>query len=177
MRLLATSLAVLAMAAPAMAQSQGSFALDVMTTRDQHFGVGYYVTDAISLRPRLGAGYSSEYGFNYAVGLDLRWEVLAARRFSPYATAGVTYQYDEAFTQYDSAGVAIPTADSSWLRSGAGLGVRTRLNPRLAVVAEGHVVNSAAYSSPSLSGNGMPTRRIEDGTYFEAAVGISFTFN
>jgi len=38
-------------------------------------------------------------------------------------------------------------------------------------------VNSAAYSSPSLSGNGTPTRRIEDGTYFEAAVGISFTFN
>ena len=131
MRLLGTSLVLLGLAAPALAQGKGSLALDVMTTRDQHFGVGYYVTDAISLRPRLGAGYSSQYGFSFAVGLDLRWEMLAARRFSPYATANATYQYDEGFMQYGGAGVGAPTTDLGWLRYGAGLGIRARINPRL----------------------------------------------
>jgi hypothetical protein len=175
MRLAATSLVLAALATPAAAQGRGSLALDVMTTQGRHLGVGYYVSDGLSLRPSLGAGYSSQYGFSVDAGLDLRWELMPANRFSPYATAGLSYRYDEAFVQYSAAGAPLATPDSGLLRYGAGLGWRARMTPKLSVVGEGRVTNGAIRTG--LSRSGYPVSSFDSGAHFEAALGVSYVFN
>jgi len=82
MRLLGAVAVLVGLAAPAMAQSQGSFAIDAMTTPGRHVGFGYYFTDGLSLRPSLGAGYAEGYGMTFNLGTELRWETRSAHRVS-----------------------------------------------------------------------------------------------
>jgi hypothetical protein len=175
MRFFAASLALLSLSAPAMAQERGSLALDAMTTPGRHFGVGYYITDGLSLRPSLGAGYSAQYGTTFNLGADLRWELLPRSRFSPYFTAGFNYLRDPALVQYDSSGSPLLAANPNVARYGAGLGLRTRLKYRLSLVGEGRVMNSAFRDVPANGFYGQQS--LQTGAHFEAALGLSYAFN
>src|SRR5262245_10534090 len=121
LRLAPTSLVLLCLASPVLAQDQGSFALDAMTTPGRHFGAGYYVTDGFSLRPSLGLGYAQDYGFTYNLGVDTRYEFLTANRVSPYVAAGISYLRSPYVVQYDASGGGFGT-DSGIARYGAGVG-------------------------------------------------------
>lgn len=175
MRLFVTSLALLGLSGAAMAQERGSLALDAMTTPGRHFGVGYYLTDGLSLRPSLGAGYSAQYGTTFNLGADLRWELLPGSRLSPYFTAGFNYLRDPSLVQYYSSGSPLLAANPNVARYGAGLGLRTRLKYRLSLVGEGRVMNSALRD---VSANGFYGQQsLQAGAHFEAALGLSYAFN
>ncbi len=67
---------------PAGTGEKGTIALDAMTTPGRHFGIGFYVTDHLSLRPSLGIGYSDYAGvfatydgLYYGAGLGVRRRV------------------------------------------------------------------------------------------------------
>jgi hypothetical protein len=146
-----------------------------MTTPGRHFGFGYYLTDALSLRPSLGAGYAGGYGMTFNLGTEARWEMLSARRVSPYASASINYLRDPSLLQIDATGAPLVNADSNILRYGAGLGVRGRINWGLSAVLEGRVMNSELDTSIGRGYQGLPT--VQDGAHFEAALGLSYTFH
>ena len=173
MRLFATVLAFVGLAVSVTAQERGSVVLDAMTTPGRHFGVGYYITDGLSLRPSLGFGYSGQYGTTFNLGADLRWEVRSGHRVGPYLTAGFNYLRSPYLTQYDSAGS--PTTDSNVARYGAGLGLRTRIKYGLSAVAEGRVMNSELRD---LSGSGFYGQQgVRSGAHVEGILGLSYVFN
>jgi hypothetical protein len=169
-RFLATVAVLACSTAPAMAQERGSFTLDAMTTPGRHLGLGYYLTDGISLRPSLGVGWYEGYGTSFNVGTDLRWEMLPGRRVSPYATAGFNYFRDPSLVQYDASGFPQNGAASNVTRYGGGVGVRTRLFDKLSLVAEGRVMNSELRDTAGLYG-------LRPGAHFEAAAGISYVLH
>ncbi len=143
MRLFATSLALLSLSATAMAQGRGSLTLDAMTTPGRHFGFAYYITDRLSLRPSLGVGYSAQYGTEINLGSDVRFELRPGGRVSPYLTGSFNYLRSPALVQYDASGLPQLSADPNVARYGAGLGFRTQLKYRLALIGEGRVMSSA----------------------------------
>jgi hypothetical protein len=170
-RLVATSVVLLGLSVSALAQEQGSFALDAMTTQGRHFGAGYYITDALSVRPSLGVGYADQYGMTFNLGADARYEFLTGSRVSPYLAAGISYVRSPYLVQYDSAASSLGSS-SNVARYGAGLGIRTRLAYGLALVAEGRLMNSElGYVS---GGRYYGQQAVRDGAHFEAAVGISY---
>ena len=173
MRLFAASLVLVGLSAPVMAQDRGTFALDAMTTPGRHFGFGYYITDALSIRPSLGFGYASGYGAMLNLGADMRYEVLQDRRVSPYLTASFNYLRDPSYVQYGSNGSL--SSDPNLARYGAGVGVRTRIVQRLSLVGEGRVMNAAFQEAPGSSFSGQES--IQHGAHFEAAIGVSYFFN
>jgi hypothetical protein len=175
MRLLGAVPVMLCLAAPAMAQSQGSFALDAMTTPGRHFGFGYYLTDGLSLRPSLGAGYASGYGMTFNLGTEVRWEMLLAHRVSPYVSASINYLRDPGLVQIDATGAPLVSVDSNVLRYGAGLGLRGHINWGLSAVVEGRVMNSALDTSMGRGYQGLTT--VQEGAHFEAALGLSYVFH
>jgi len=172
MRVLVASLALLGLSPGAMAQDRGSLAFDLMTTAGRHAGFGYYITDGLSLRPSLGVGFSSQFGTEFNLGTDLRYEFLTGSRLSPYATAGFSYMRSPYLVQYDAGGSLLPSAGSNVARYGAGVGIRTRIKYGLSVVGEGRVMNSELQDVPG--GYGQTVR---NGAHFEAAVGVSYAFN
>jgi hypothetical protein len=122
------------------------------------------------LRPALGAGYAEGYGLLFNAGADLRYELLAGHRVSPYATAGINYMRNPTLVRYDAAGVLRGDTGADALRYGAGAGFRARLKYGLAFVAEGRLMNSrlrSTFAGPS----------IREGAYFEAAAGVSYSLN
>ena len=170
MRLVATSVVLLGLSASALAQEQGSFALDAMTTQGRHFGAGYYITNAFSVRPSLGFGYADQYGMTFNLGADARYEFLTSSRVSPYFAAGISYVRSPYVVQYDPATSSL--GDSNVARYGAGLGIRTRLAYGLSLVAEGRLMNSElGYVS---GGSYYGQQAVRDGAHFEAALGISY---
>jgi hypothetical protein len=173
MRLAVPTLALLVLSAPAMAQDRGSFVLDAMTTAGRHFGLGYYLTEGLSVRPSLGFGYADGYGTSFNLGVDLRWEVMPERRVSPYATGGVNYFREPYLLQVDGSGSPLTSASQDVTRYGAGLGVRARLKYNLSLVAEGVVMNSALHDVPGSYG----LQTLQSGAHFEGAVGLSYAFN
>ena len=173
MRLALATLALLVVSAPARAQEQGSFVLDAMTTPGRHFGVGYYVTDGLSIRPSLGLGYSQGYGTSFNLGVDLRWEVMPEHRVSPYATGGINYFREPYLQQVDATGAPLTTASQDVTRYGAGLGVRAHLKYNLSLVAEGVVMNSALHDVPGSYG----LQTLQSGAHFEGAIGVSYAFH
>lgn len=175
MRLLGAVAVLAGLATPALAQSQGSFALDAMTTPGRHFGFGYYLTDGLSLRPSLGAGYADGYGMTFNLGTEVRWEALSDRRVSPYATASINYLRDPGLVQIDATGTPLLSADSNVLRYGAGLGVRGHIKYGLSAVVEGRVMNSALGTGSIPGYYGQQT--VQDGAHFEAALGVSYVFH
>ena len=87
----------LAAASPALAQgNQGSFGLDAMVAPTTGLGFAYYVTDGLSLRPWVGLGYSDYSGVYANVGAQLRWEITADSRWSPYVSASALYSHNGA---------------------------------------------------------------------------------
>jgi hypothetical protein len=173
MRLALPTLALLVVSAPAMAQEQGSFVLDAMTRPGRHFGVGYYVTDGLSIRPSLGLGYAQGYGTSFNLGVDLRWELMPEHRVSPYATGGINYFREPYLQQVDATGAPLTTASQDVTRYGAGLGVRARLKYNLSLVAEGVVMNSALQDVPGSYG----LQTLQSGAHFEGAIGVSYAFH
>jgi hypothetical protein len=173
LRLFATVLACLGLSVSAMAQERGSVVLDAMTTAGRHFGVGYYITDGISLRPSLGFGYSGQYGTTFNLGTDVRWEFRTGDRVSPYLTAGFNYLRSPYLAQYDSAGSL--TGDSNVARYGGGLGLRARIKYGLSLVGEGRVMNSELRD---LSGSGFYGQQgVRSGAHVEGILGLSYVFN
>jgi opacity protein-like surface antigen len=171
LRLFATVLALVGLSASVTAQEKGSVVLDAMTTPGRHVGVGFYITDGLSLRPSLGFGYDGQFGTTFNLGADLRWEVRAGNRVSPYLTAGFNYVRSPYVVQYDSGGS--PTFDSNVARYGAGLGLRTRIKYGLSAVAEGRVMNSELRS---LSGS-YGQQGVQSGAHFQGILGLSYAFN
>jgi hypothetical protein len=169
-RLVATSIVLLGLAVPAMAQQRGSFALDAMTTQGRHFGAGYYITDGLSLRPSLGFEYS-DFGASFNLGADARWELLTANRVSPYISASFNYLRSPYLTQAGSGG----RETANIARYGGGLGVRTRITRGLSAVADGRLLNSAFRTASGTGGFGQQV--VDRGAHFEAAVGLSYAFN
>jgi hypothetical protein len=174
-RLFATSLALLSLSAPAMAQGRGSLTLDAMTTPGRHFGLAYYVTDRLSVRPSLGVGYSAQYGTELNLGGDVRFELLPGGRVTPYLTGSFNYLRSPALVQYDASGSPQSSADPNVARYGAGLGFRTQLKYRLALIGEGRVMSSAFRDATGGAFYGL--QGLQPGAHFEAAVGLSYAFN
>jgi hypothetical protein len=170
-RLVATSFVLLGLAAPAMAQQAGSFALDAMTTQGRHFGAGYYITNGLSVRPSLGFGYSGQFGTTLNLGADARWEVLTGSRVSPYIGASYNFLRSPYLTQVTARG----TETSNVSRYGAGVGVRTRILRRLSAVAEARVLNSALRTASGTGAYGQ--QFVDPGAHVEAALGLSYVFN
>ncbi|MFI5183226.1 MAG: hypothetical protein ACHQNV_02420 [Vicinamibacteria bacterium] len=175
MRLLGAVAVLVGVATPALAQSQGSFVLDAMTTPGRHFGFGYYLTDGLSLRPSLGAGYAEGYGMTFNLGTEARWEVLTQHRVSPYTSASINYLKDPGIVQIDATGAPIAGAGSNVFRYGAGVGLRSHIKYGLSAVVEGRVMNSALTENAGAAYYGQPT--VQDGAHFEAALGISYAFH
>lgn len=173
MRLFATVLALLGVSVSVTAQERGSVVLDAMTTPGRHVGIGYYITDGLSLRPSLGFGYDGQYGTTFNLGADLRWELRTGNRVSPYLTAGFNYLRSPYVVQYDSGGS--PTTDSNLARYGAGLGLRTRIKYGLSAVAEGRVMNSELRDASGGSLYGQQS--VHTGAHFEGILGLSYVFN
>ena len=173
MRLAFPTLTLLVLSAPVMAQDRGSFVIDAMTTPGRHVGLGYYLTDGLSVRPSLGIGYSDVYGTTFNFGVDLRWEMAPDHRVSPYATGGINYFREPYLVQVDASGSPLANASQDLTRYGAGLGVRARLKYNLSLVAEGLVMNSALHDVPGSYG----LQTLHPGAHFEAAVGVSYAFN
>ena len=173
LRRFATVLAFLGVSVSALAQERGSVVLDAMTTPGRHLGVGYYITDRLSLRPSLGFGYSGQYGTTFNLGADVRWEFPTGDRVHPYLTAGFNYLRSPYLAQYDSSGAL--SADSNVARYGAGLGLRTRIKYGLSLVGEGRVMNSELQN---LSGGGFYGQQgVRSGAHVEGILGLSYVFN
>jgi len=169
MRPFVVSLALVGLsAASAVAQERGSLVIDAMTTPGRHFGLGYYVTNALSLRPTLGIGYSGNYGTTVNLGTDLRYDLLPGRRVSPYLTAGFNFMRNSALLRYDAGGLLLP--DMHAMRYGGGAGIRAFIKHGFSLVGEGRAMSSELQTS--FAG---PT--IRDGAHFEAAVGLSYAFH
>jgi hypothetical protein len=173
-RLFAASVVLVSLSAPAIAQERGSMVLDAMTTPGRHFGIGYYVTDRLSVRPSLGIAFSGQYGTTFNLGADTRFDLLPSSRFSPYLTAGFNYVRDPYLVAYDPTGISLG-GSTNVARYGAGAGFRTRIKYGLSLVGEGRVMNSELRDAPGGSFSGQ--QAVQSGAHFEAAVGLSYAFN
>jgi hypothetical protein len=177
-RLFAASVVLVSLSAPAIAQERGSVFLDAMTTPGRHFGIGYYVTDRLSVRPSLGLAFSGQYGTTFNLGADTRFDLLPGSRFNPYLTAGFNYVRDPYLVTYDPTGSGSGSAlggSSNVARYGAGVGFRTRIKYGLALVGEGRLMNSELRDVTG--GLAYGQQSVQNGAHFEAAVGISYAFN
>lgn len=170
MRLFAASVVLLGLTTPVFAEEQGLVFLDAMTTPGRHFGIGYYFTDRLSIRPSLGIGFSGQYGTTFNLGGDARFDLLPGRRVSPYLTAGFNYIRDQYLLTYDSRGVTTGEP-SNVMRFGGGAGFRAPIKFGLSLMGEARVMNSEVRDTPG----GYQT--IQSGAHFEAAVGISYALN
>jgi hypothetical protein len=172
MRMLAASVVLFGLACPALAQERGSFTLDALTRSDRPVGLGYNMTDRLSVRPSLALGYSDAYGTTYSLGTDLRWDLLPSSRFSPYATAGLEFRRTPLATVGTSGGLSV--APQSITRYGGGFGVRTRVFRRLSAIAEGRVMNSG-FDQVQVSGLGL-YKQYQSRVRVEGALGLSYQF-
>ncbi len=171
----------LAMSAPAFAQ-QGTIALDAMTTPGRHFGMGFYVTDHLSLRPSLGIGYSDYSGVFVNAGADVRYDFSPDRDWSLYATGSVFYEGGQD-VNYASGTPSRPRTGSPDYASstsytsydgmyyGAGVGVRRRVGERLAFMLDGRYLHTA---TNSVTGSSFGAIRIDGQNQVVAALGLSF---
>jgi hypothetical protein len=169
----------LATAGPALAQSnRGAFGLDAMVAPTTGLGLAYYVTDGLSLRPWLGLGYSGYSGFYANAGAQLRYELAADSRVSPYLSATAQYSH------YGNGGLTpvqqtVGTSQPLFLAGdlglfGSGVGVRYRLSGSLALFAEGR----AMYATSVLGsrGSGWTTIGLGNRTRLDALLGLTYFF-
>jgi hypothetical protein len=170
----------LTVAGPALAQSnQGALGLDARVAPTTSLGVTYYVTDGFSLRPWLGLGYSEYSGFYATLGAQLRYELKADRRLSPYLSAMALYSHygNSGATQSPGTGSTAnqPLVLASDLgQFGAGAGLRFRVSRSVALFAEGSALRT---TSPMGSlGTGWSTVGINDRTRVDVILGLTYLF-
>jgi hypothetical protein len=175
-----------AAASPALAQgNQGSFGLDAMVAPTTGLGFAYYVTDGLSLRPWVGLGYSDYSGVYANVGAQLRWEITADRRWSPYVSASALYSHNGAVavTTSPTGTPGQPNTGSGYQpysvqgnagQFGLGAGLRRRMSRSLALFAEGRIMYTTY--PMGAAGTGWSTTRINDNSRAEAVVGLTYLF-
>jgi hypothetical protein len=151
---------------------KGTISIDAMTTPGRHFGMGFYVTNHLSIRPTLGIGYSDFTGVTMNVGTDLRYDFTPDRDWSVYAMGSVFYQGGQ-----DAAYVTRPGYPGSTIASGydglyygAGVGVRRRIRDRFAVMLDGRYLHTAN----TVSGSSFGQYNIDGQNSVVAALGVSF---
>lgn len=163
-------LLALGMSASAFAQQRGTIALDAMTTPGRHFGLGFYITDRLSLRPSLGIGYAGSSGTYVNAGADLRYDITRHGDWSLYATTSAFYQ-NGGRSLYGPSGSQSVLVDPAGLQYGGGLGLRRRITDRLAVMLDGRYVHTPSYD-PGTSPFG--TFRLNDQNRIVGALGLTF---
>ena len=162
--------------APAPTGQKGTISLDLMTTPGRNFGVGFYVTDHLSLRPTLGIGYSDLAGMFVNAGADLRYDFSPDRDWSLYALGSLYYQGGQD-TSYSPTrpgpGSSGPLRYASYdgVYYGAGLGVRRRVGERLAFMLDGRYLHTAGSQTSSSS---FGQFRIDGQDSVVASLGLSF---
>jgi hypothetical protein len=178
MRLAIASFAVLACAGPALAQEfgPGSVTVDATTAYGRTFGAGFYVSNHLSLRPSLTGGHNAIDGTYFNLGSEVRWDFPNQSRFTPYTAASFNYMRSPSVSSYLPSGLALLSERSDVMRYGGGVGVRTRINDRLSVIADGRMMNSAIRDVSAVGAFGTQ-RAVEDGLHFEGALGLSFLLN
>jgi hypothetical protein len=155
---------------------KGTISLDAMTTPGRHFGMGFHITDHLSLRPTLGLGYSDFSGVFVNAGTDLRYDFSPDRDWSLYALGSVFYQGGQdasnsptrpgqGYNGYSS------YASYDGVYYGAGLGVRRRVGERLAFMLDGRYLHTAASQTSSSS---FGQFRIDGQDSIVASLGLSF---
>jgi len=177
----------LASASPTLAQAnRGSFGLDAMVAPTTGLGFAYYVTDGLSLRPWLGLGYSDYSGVYANVGAQLRWEIAADRRWSPYVSATALYSHNGAVSLAPASptgttgrpntgsGYQQYSVQSNAGQFGVGAGLRRRVSQSLALFAEGRVMYTTY--PMGTAGTGWSTTRIDDNSRAEAVLGLTYIF-
>ena len=176
----------LASASPALAQgNQGSFGLDAMVAPTTGLGFAYYVTDGLSLRPWVGLGYSDYSGVFANVGAQLRWELTADSRWSPYVSASALYSHNGAVSVTTLTGTTGRPGTGSGYQPysvqsnagqfGVGAGLRRRMSRSLALFAEGRVMYTTY--PMGTGGTGWSTTRIDENSRAEAVVGLTYLFH
>jgi hypothetical protein len=171
-------LAVLA-SSSAFAQQQGTIALDAMTTPGRHFGLGFYVTDHLSLRPSLGIGYSNYSGTFVNAGADLRYEITPDHDWSVYATASGYYQSGGAVYSPSVAGYpggngssAAVVTDQGNFQYGGGVGVRRRIHERFAAMLDCRYLHASDLRYATSSSLGQ--FHLDGQNQILASLGVSF---
>ena len=177
----------LAAASPALAQAnRGSFGLDAMVAPTTGLGFAYYVTDGLSLRPWVGLGYSDYTGVYANVGAQLRWEIAADSRWSPYVSATALYSHNGAVSMTPTSptgatgrpntgsGYQPYSVQSNAGQFGVGAGLRRRVSQSLALFAEGRVMYTTY--PMGTAGTGWSTSQISDHSRAEAVLGLTYLF-
>jgi len=177
----------LAAASPALAQAnRGSFGLDAMVAPTTGLGFAYYVTDGLSLRPWVGFGYSDFSGVYANVGAQLRWEIAADSRWSPYVSATALYSHNGAVSATPTnptgatgrpntgSGYQPYSVQSNAGQFGIGAGLRRRVSHTLALFAEGRVMYTTY--PMGTAGTGWSTTQINDNSRAEAVLGLTYLF-
>jgi len=127
----------LAVAAPALAQEQGPWAVDAMVAPNAGLGIAYQFSDRLSIRPWLGLGYADQAGVFVNVGAELRFDLLVGPRWAPYLSASAGYMHNQAVP----VGVAGPypgyTVQPNAGQFAAGAGLRYQVARRVSLFTEG----------------------------------------
>ncbi len=165
--------------APPDTGQKGTIAVNLMTAPG-HFGVGFYVTDHLSLVPVLGVGYSDFAGVTFNAGADLRYDFSPDRDWSLYALGSAFYQGGQNGTYYSTPrpagrGAAAPvdylsTGGYDGFYYGAGLGVRRRVTDRLAFMLDGRYLHTAT----TQVGSSFGQYRFDGQNSVVASLGLSF---
>ena len=175
-----------AVASPALAQgNQGSFGLDAMVAPTTGLGFAYYVTDGLSLRPWVGLGYSGYSGVYANVGAQLRWEITAESRWSPYLSASALYSHNGAVSVTTSptgatgrpdtgSGYQPYSVQSNAGQFGVGAGLRRRMSQSLALFAEARLMYTTY--PMGTSSTGWTTTQIGDNSRAEGVIGLTYLF-
>jgi hypothetical protein len=154
---------------------KGTISIDAMTTPGRHFGMGFYVTNHLSIRPNIGIGYSDFSGVMVNVGTDLRYDFSPDRDWSLYAMTSVFYEsgQDAIYASRPGYGPGSPgysTTSYDGLYYGAGVGMRRRINDRFAVMIDGRYLHTAN----TVSGSSFGQYNIDGQNSIVAALGVSF---
>jgi len=154
---------------------KGTISIDAATTPGRHFGMGFYVTNHLSIRPTIGIGYSDFSGVMVNVGTDLRYDFSPDRDWSLYAMTSVFYESGQDAVYASRPGYAPGSPGYSatsydGLYYGAGLGMRRRITDRFAVTIDGRYLHTAN----TVSGSSFGQYNIDGQNSVVAALGVSF---
>ena len=155
---------------------KGTISIDAMTTPGRHFGMGFYVTDHLSIRPAIGIGYSDFSGVIVNVGTDLRYDFSPDRDWSLYAMGSVFYQggNNAVYAPVAAPGTSYPSYASAssydGFYYGAGVGVRRRVTDRFAVMLDGRYLHTAN----TVTGSSFGQYNIDGQNSVVASLGVSF---
>jgi hypothetical protein len=168
-----------ALPASAQTSNRGAFAVDAMFAPTAGLGLGYYVTDGLSLRPWLGLGYSSHQGFFANVGGQLCYELGSGWTVSPFLSVSAQYSHSDAAALAQPArggtsGSPRPVTQGSGAQLGAGAGLRLRVSSDISLFGEGRLVHTT-YPIGELR-RGWTTFGVGERSYGQIVLGVSYLF-